>query len=361
MSSLADTSESISPANITPKRKVFYVGGQYENITDGNTTNQYLLNQIYVEELTPPDHIPHQRYPIIFIAGGGQTGTNFLETPDGRPGWASYFLSKGYTVYLTDQPARGRSPWHPSQGEMVALTTKNIETNFTNCKEYGKWPQAKLHTQWPGTGKVGDPVFDAFYASQVQYQKDRYLAEETNAKSYTALMEKVGDAYVVTHSQAGAFGWRIGDARPRLVKGIVAIEPSGPPFAGKPPFTGAQRAWGLTDHEIEYEPSAGAKAELLAQATVQSKEEGRTECILQAEPAKKLKNLSEVPVLVVTGEASYHQQYDWGTVEFLRQAGVEVESADLGKEGIKGNGHMLFMEMNNLEIAERVEAWLKQH
>lgn len=28
----------------------------------------------------------------------GMTGTNFLNTPDGRLGWADYFLSKGYEV-----------------------------------------------------------------------------------------------------------------------------------------------------------------------------------------------------------------------------------------------------------------------
>jgi hypothetical protein len=26
------------------------------------------------------------------------TGTNFLNTPDGRPGWGDFFLSKGYEV-----------------------------------------------------------------------------------------------------------------------------------------------------------------------------------------------------------------------------------------------------------------------
>jgi hypothetical protein len=61
---------------------------------------------------------------------------------------------------------------------------------------------------------------------------------------------------------------------------------------------------------------------------------------------------------VVTGEASFHAPYDYCTVEYLRQAGVEVEFADLGEECIHGNGHMFFMEKHNLEIAERVMRWL---
>jgi len=28
------------------------------------------------------------------------TGTNFLNTPDGRPGWADYFMKKGYEVQM---------------------------------------------------------------------------------------------------------------------------------------------------------------------------------------------------------------------------------------------------------------------
>lgn len=36
----------------------------------------------------------------------GMTGTNFLNTPDGRPGWGDFFLSKGYEV--------GLGTWCPS-------------------------------------------------------------------------------------------------------------------------------------------------------------------------------------------------------------------------------------------------------
>lgn len=318
-----------------------------------------MINQIYVEKLTPP--IVSQKYPIVFIHGSAQTATNFLETPDGRPGWASFFLSHGYTVYLSDQPSRGRSPWHPSIGSMIALNTGDIENAFTATSSHGRWPQAYLHTQWPGTGRVGDPVFDAFYARQIQLQADELISEAQNAKAYTALLDKIGAAHLITHSQAGPYGWRVGDLRPHLVQSIVALEPAGPPFIGKPPYVGEPRPWGITYHEVAYEPPAGPNATLLETITVPAKDANHTECILQREPAKKLKNLAQVPVLVVTGEASYHIPYEYCTVEYLRRAGVHVEFADLGAEGIHGNGHMLFMEKNNLEIAERVLRWIEKY
>lgn len=318
-----------------------------------------MVNQIYVEKLTPSN--PTQKHPLVFIAGGCQSGTNFLETPDGRPGWAHFFLSHGYTVYLTDQPSRGRSAWHPSIGSLSSLGAGTIQTLFTATAEHDMWPQSKLHTQWPGTGKAGDPVFDAFFASQVPLQSDKRIAEEQNTKGYSALLDRIGEAYVVSHSQAGPYGWRIGDARPQLVKGIVAIEPGGPPFEKKVPYRGQKVQWGITDCEIIYEPSAGPNAEYLDTVRLPAKDENHCEIILQREPAKQLKNLSKVPVLVVTAEASYHAQYDYCTVEYLRQAGVSVEHVDLPEEGIKGNGHMMFMEKNNIEIAERVLKWLKEH
>ena len=44
-----------------------------------------------------------------------------------------------------------------------------------------------------------------------------------------ALLDKIGPAILLTHSQSGAFGWPVADARPDLVKAIVAVEPNGPP------------------------------------------------------------------------------------------------------------------------------------
>ena len=44
-----------------------------------------------------------------------------------------------------------------------------------------------------------------------------------------ALADKIGPFIVLMHSQGGPIGWAIADARPDLVKAIVAVEPNGPP------------------------------------------------------------------------------------------------------------------------------------
>jgi pimeloyl-ACP methyl ester carboxylesterase len=150
--------------------------------------------------------------------------------------------------------------------------------------------------------------------------------------------------------------------RPDLVKGIVQLEPSGPPFTLRPPFGNDPAfAFGLTDLPIEYQPPAGKHAENIETTVEPAIDENHDECILQKSPARQLTNLGKIPELVITGEASFHAPYDYCTAKYLEQAGVEVDFVDLGKEGIHGNGHMFFMEKNNLEIADRVYQWLKRH
>lgn len=71
-------------------------------------------------------------------------------------------------------------------------------------------------------------------------------------------------------------------------------------------------------------------------------------------------NLLNIPVRVITSESGYHAVYDDCTVNYLRQAGVTVDHIKLHEHGFRGNGHMMFMEKNNLEIVERVVVpWLR--
>ena len=85
-----------------------------------------------------------------------------------------------------------------------------------------------------------------------------------------------------------------------------------------------------------------------------------TPCWEQVEPARKLKNLADIPVLVVMAEASYHAAYDHCTVKYMRQAGMMkttfIKLADLG---IAGNAHMLMLEKNNHDIAAVAEKWMR--
>ena len=336
-------------------RGYFYVGGKYV----GEPGKEIMQGQIYVEVLAPKD--VKRPYPLVLIHGAAQTATNWMGTPDGRKGWAEYFVEQGYVVYMIDQPMRGRSAYHPDDGKTRMFTAKGEQFQFTAIETDGNWPQAKKHTQWPGDGpnkgKKDDPIFDAFYATQVETVLDVEGTEQRNQDAGAALLDKIGPAIVLTHSQSGTFGWLIADARPKLVKAVIAIEPSGPPFEATIIGTGRTRPWGPTDIPIAYDPPVKDPSEIAIEQEAEADGPDLFRCWMQKAPARQLVNLKGIPVMVMASEASYHQVYDHCTAKYLNQAGVKAEMVRLQDKGIRGNGHMVMIEKNNLDVAHLIDEW----
>ncbi|KAF8845592.1 alpha/beta-hydrolase [Paxillus ammoniavirescens] len=333
-------------------RQYFYVGGRYVPHGSGEICH----GQLYVERLTPAQVT--RSTPILFIHGNGMTGTNWLNTPDGRPGWSDYFLNQGYEVFIVDQPARGRSAWQSNvDGDTSIFTTDNVESLVTATARYGNWPQASLHGQWPGSGTKGDPVFEAFYRSLVPSLTSTAETSELMKAAGSELLDKIGPVVVVTHSQSGGFGWILADARPNLVKAIVALEPNGPPFRNAIIMSNPVRIYGLTDIPLTFDPPISSASDLGPVALRQGED---CTCFQQARPPRRLVHLAQVPVLLVTSESGYHAVYDEFTVQFLEEAGVNVTHIRLENVGLHGNGHMFFMELNSDQIADEVvEPWIR--
>ncbi len=342
--------------SMVAKRGYFYVGGHYV----GEPGKSIMQGQIYVEVLAPKKQ--RRPYPLVLIHGAAQTATNWMGTPDGREGWAEYFVSLGYVVYMIDQPMRGRSAWHPGDGATRMFTAENEQFQFTAIESDGTWPGREKHTQWPGDGankgKKGDPVFDAFYATQVETVMSNEETQARNQDAGAALLDKIGPAIVLTHSQSGPFGWLIADARPKLVKAVVAIEPSGPPFENTIIGTGKGRAWGPADIAMTYDPPVKDPSEIAVIRDDKPDGPNMFVCWMQKAPARQLVNLKNIPAVVISAEASYHQIYDNCTVKYLKQAGMPVEWMPLQNEGIHGNGHMVMIEKNNLAIAKVIDDWV---
>ena len=342
----------------------FFVGGHYT--PDGKAT----IDQAHVLYMLPVKRL--HGTPLVFIPGAGQTITNFLSTPDGRPGWAKLFVDQGWAVYLMDQPGRGASGYnHDAYGPAARQPPSFVQQRFTATQNYGPepgkpmgWPQAKLHSQWPGTGVAGDPVFDQFYASQVESVAGGVSARLV-AEAGAALLDRIGPAVIITHSQSGAFGWAIGEARPDKVRAIVAVEPSGPPFFGAPPPWGdsdpdkLSRPWGLTTTPLTYGPPLKTPNDLAKVQETTPEGPDLARCWRQAEPARRLVNLSRFPVLILVSESSYHSGYDHCTARYLSQAGVKTDFVRLADLGLHGDGHMLMLEKHSAEVATQIDSWLK--
>lgn len=335
------------------RRNYFYIGGSFIQRDDDSTL---VHGQMYVEHLVPAKVT--QPYPLLFIEGMGMTGTNLLNTPDGRLGWADYFMSKGYELYIVDQPARARSAWLQGvDGLQIVFPVTYVESHFTAMERYNLWPQAQFHTQWPGNGSLGDPTYDLFYKST--HPSLNSTAETSNLilSAGSKLIDVIGEVILLVHSQSGQFGWVLGDANPSKVKAIVALEPTGPPFGEAVFSTVLDRPYGITIPPVAYDPPLSSPDDL--KKIVSSSDSGTNyTCYKQVEPARKLANLSKFPIFMVTSQSSFHAVYDGCTSQYLSQAGVDVEHVRLEDIGIYGNGHMMFMEKNNIEVADVILKWL---
>ena len=344
------------------KQGYLFAGGKYSTVNG----RKVMSGQLYAEFQIPAGQ--SHPWPIVMVHGGAQSGTNFTGTPDGREGWAQFFLRQGYAIYVVDQPGRGRAAYQADlYGAAAGLNLETTQRQFAAPEQFKRWPQARLHTQWPGRGEPGDPVFDQFYASQMPSIQDFTLQQELNRDAILALLEKIGPSILLTHSQSGAFGWPVADARPELVKAILAVEPNGPPFfnvdnvAAPEWFRDASpqvRPWGVTAVPLAYSPAVVKPSDLgiVQQATPDAPDLVR--CWTQRTPARSLPNLQKMPILILTGEASYHAPYDHCTTKYLEQAGVHPTWIKLADIGIHGNGHMMMLENNNLEISAVMSKWL---
>ena len=334
------------------RHKSFFVGGTYQ----GPESQRVMTGQMYVESFIP-EQVNHP-LPLVFIHGFAQTAMNWMTTPDGRPGWAEWFASRGWRLYIIDRPACGRSAWqgeHDGPQEMVSAST--IEKYFTAPKELGSWPQARLHTQWPGSGHIGDPYFDQYYASLVP-DLPKADNERLMQAAGVALLDQIGPAILIGHSQGGQYTWLIGDARPDLVKAVIAIEPSGPPYKdimASSTKKNQDRMWGLTIRPLAYEPEVTQGSPLAFEQQADPGSSGGLAFWSQSGIPRRLVNLAKVPVCVITAQASYHALFDHFTVRYLLQAGVVAEHVRLEDHGICGNGHMMMLENNNLDIVALIE------
>ena len=355
-----DTAQPASegPPLSIARQGYFFVGGRLFP-TNGD---QAMAGQMFVQFQVPAGAT--KPYPVVMVHGGGQTGTNFLGTPDGRPGWNDWFLRQGYAVYVVDQPARGRSAYYPAvQGGNAPSLARGTEQRFTAPERYNLWPQARLHTQWPGAGVQGDPVFDQFFASQEPSITDNVLMDESNRDGLVALLERIGPAILLTHSRSGPFGWLVADARPELVKAILAVEPNGPPFFDVPPSAPRPtfvRGWGIAYAPLHFDPPVSQPANLAPSLDAADDGPDLERCWLPSGAKRTLPDLQRMPILILVSEASYHARYDHCTVRFLVQNGVRPDFVRLGEIGIHGNGHMMMLEKNNEQIARELTAWLDQ-
>ncbi|UFN48764.1 esterase [Roseomonas sp. OT10] len=289
-----------------PAREVPAQPGQPPLRIDPNGT--YQVEGMYVQY-----HIPEPRrgrFPLLLWHGGATTGVVWESTPDGREGFQQWFLRRGWPVYVSDAVERGRAGWamfpEITAGEPVFLTKDNPWERFRIGPGRGSYHGRLQHAG----GQFPAEAYDAFTRQLVP----RWTT--TNAATlaaYRQLLQRVGPAVVMAHSQGAGFADRAARAEPGLVKALVLIEPAG---LGE---------------------AAGAP----------------------------LAALRDVPVLLLYGDfidgdarwsAIRRQGLDLAAK--LRGLGGTVDVVSLPERGLRGNSHLLMMERNNAAVARLIQDWL---
>jgi len=183
---------------------VFFVGGAYNDPV--NPT--FMSGQMYVR--TRFERAERGRVPSGPGARGGQLGTSFTGTPT--------------TARLGGLPAEPRLPGvrRGSAGtRQVAVhhcglrprgvpNLQSIEDLFSDGA--GHLCRRRACTPVAGNRSSGRYAFDQFFASQWSGM-NATMQEQTTSRALVALLEKIGPAFLITHSQSGPHGWEAADAR----------------------------------------------------------------------------------------------------------------------------------------------------
>jgi len=289
-----------------PVKEVMLVPGSVPTRIDPNGT--YQVEQVYVQYAIPAPL--RGKAPLLFWHGGGLTGATWETTPDGREGWQQFFLRQGWAAYVSDAVERGRAGWAMfpdiTAGEPLFLTKADPWERFRIGAGPGSY---RTRTALPGT-QFPVEAYDNFTRQLVP----RWTTTDAAILAgYKAVLERVGPAIVIAHSQGGLFAFRAAQALPARVRALVLVEPSG---------------FGETSPEA-------------------------------------LAALRDIPVLALYGDF-IDQDARWPQIrqrglDFyakLRAAGGRVEVVVLPARGIAGNSHMMMMDRNNLAIARIVQDWL---
>jgi pimeloyl-ACP methyl ester carboxylesterase len=319
----------------------FWVGTEHKRAPYGTIVS----GQMYVQYLVPAE-VRHP-YPVVLVHGGTGQMLHYMGSGDGMAGWAHYYVQEGYRVYLVDRPGQGRAPYHPD-----ALGAIGPQPAYSAVLADFRRAATGPNRRWPGSGELGDPLIDQFMASQNAAPQDQAMAQSLWASRGAELLDKIGPSIVQTHSAGGPFGWLVADERPKLVKAIVCVEGAGTPFGG------AAR-WGLTVVPLAFDPPASDPGDVATRDVTPPAGSPLQPYKLQAEPARTLKNLRGIPIVVVTAENSGRAQ-GTAAVAFLKQAGCDAEELQLKSRGILGNGHFMMMESNRRQVFDVIRGWVEQ-
>ena len=289
-------------AGKTCQTRTMSEGGEPVSI---NPNGCYAVEQMYAQYFLPQES--NGLGPLVFWHGGGMTGAAWETTPDGREGWAVYFLRRGWDVYVCDAVERGRSGFAPvpdiwPEGPVIQ-TENDVYARFRigNAPDsYDADPSKR--SAYPDT-RFPVAHFDTLSLQMVPRWTH---TNQAMVAAFRALLTRIGKATIICHSQSGPLAMNLATQAPDLVRAIAAIEPAGLPTPGP--------------------------------------------------------EIYDTPTLIVLGgniaTDPRWQQLTGKLSAFAKRHAATVEIMRLESLGIRGNSHLMMMDDNSDDIAHLVDNWL---
>ena len=320
---------------VISKQGSFAVGGTA--IINSGTFNPY--NPTSEGQTFHGDHayvlyqIPEKarRYPLVFMHGNGQFSKTWETTPDGREGFQTIFLRRGFGVYLIDQPRRGNAGRSTVKGIITPIPD---EQEWFDTFRIGIWPD-----YFPGLQFAKDPETLNQYFRQMTPNTGPFDMEVIS-DAVSELFNKIGQGILVTHSQGGGPGW-LTAIKNLQVKAIVSYEPGS----------------NFVFPQGEVPPPIPSSAGPLVAIGV---------------PMSDFMKLTKIPIILYYGDNIPEQpsenpgQDGWRARlkmaglwrDAVNKYGGDVTLVLLPEKGIHGNTHFPFSDLNNLVIADLLSEFL---
>lgn len=325
----AATAGSLKQPLILKDFGTFYVNGQTittpaPSASPTAVPGRVVINQMFVEYYIPADiySLGKPKAAMVLVHGSNHTGVTWLTTPDGREGWATYFMRHGHPVYIVDVVGRARSSWDTTN---TNLSKKNADASlnpgFSRTTYESAFSVFRLgpspNVFYPDT-RFPVAFYDQYQAQLVPNTESSLPAPRLDTTTaLVSLLQKIGPAVLVGHSFGTQYAVGAGFTNPSLVRGVINLE-------------------GTAGHVCNLTPAELASYKTVPQLTVFADHiagsiyaSGFTQCSGQIDATKAL----------------------GGDGTFLSLPGI----------GITGNSHMFMMENNNLQIADLILDWVDKH
>jgi pimeloyl-ACP methyl ester carboxylesterase len=305
--------------------------GQFDPFNPAQPQGQtYRGDHAYVFYQVPENA---RKLPLVMLHGAGQFSRTWETTPDGREGFQNLFLRRDFSTYLVDQPRRGNAG-----RSMVGatLTPTPDEQMWFNQFRVGTWPNPFPGVQFSDKPEVLDQYFRSMTPNTGPFDAN------VISDAMSGLFDRIGDGILFTHSQGGGPGWQTAIKNQR-VKGIVSFEPGS----------------GFVFPEGEVPPPIRNAYDTVA---------------AEAIPMDQFSALTRIPIIIYYGDnilsepTNMPAQDSWrARLEMARlwrdtvnRHGGDVTVVHLPEAGITGNTHFPFSDLNNVQIADEVSAFLSE-